>query len=79
MTGIVRLKNWVTDNFDLVNTYSVSTADDVVEIRGIRAAHYIRASDDRIELQFEHSGQPLTPGGSIDSRYDQVRVVVLED
>lgn len=78
LDGVMRLKNWITGDWDLVKTFDVSTIDADIVVRGIRAGSYVRASDKRVEVRIEHSGTPIGAQGFL-SRHDQVEVIGLEE
>ncbi len=54
-SGEVALKNWSTGQFVAVQTYSLTTTDNLVTVSGIGATPYIRA-DGRIEVRVRSIG-----------------------
>ncbi len=69
----VWIRNWATNSFDLINTYTVSSTTSRRDILNVPATNHVR-SDGRIEVRSSHSSFSMDLN-TVDAYFDFIRVV----
>jgi len=75
-TAKVRLRNWATNQYQVVHQYSVPTVEAVQEIPGISAENRVRSGDGRIDLSIRESVVATFSIQGFDGFFDWIEIRV---
>lgn len=72
----IGIRNWSTDDFDLVGMHDLGTPETVETFDGIDATSHVRESDARIEVSIKHVVVAVFVAVGFDSFFDHVEISV---
>ncbi len=72
----VRLRNWHSQQFELVHSYLVGVPESSEFIKGINAGAHVRADDGRIELSHRTVVLAVFTAAGFDAYYDQIEITL---
>lgn len=73
--GRVWIRNWATNAFELIDSYTLSGSFNTRTLTDVPVANRVRASDGRIEVRTSHNNFAID-SETIDAEFDLVRVIV---
>lgn len=72
----VRLRNWTTNQFEVVHQYPVPTVERIENVLGVSSQNRVRASDGRIELSVRKSALVTFTASGFDAHFDWIEIMV---